>query len=49
MQRYVRRLDEQETRLEVLLREGAALVERREAARSELERLVAALTLDAGR
>ena len=49
VQRYVRRLDEQETRLETVRREKVALEQQRAAAQAELERLIASLALDVTR
>lgn len=46
LERYTRQLDEQETRLDALKRERAALAERHQRADRELNELIAALTLD---
>lgn len=46
VQRYTRRLDEQESRLDALTREFASLTEQRQEAQAELDKLVEALSLD---
>jgi hypothetical protein len=46
LQRYVRQLDEQETRLEALGRETADLQQKRSAAQAELDKLIEGLTVE---
>lgn len=49
LQRYVRQLDEQETRVEALRRETADLQQRRSAAQADLDRLIEGMTVGEGR
>lgn len=46
MERYTRQLDDQETRLDTLKRERAALAERQARVERERDELIAAVTLD---
>lgn len=46
VERYTRQLDDQETRLDTLKRERAALAERQARVERERDELIAAVTLD---
>ncbi len=46
MERYTRQLDDQETRLDTLKQERAALAERQARVERERDELIAAVTLD---
>lgn len=48
LQRYVKQLDDQENRLEVLRRDNQKLIDDRQKAQAELNRLIEALASDRG-